>query len=138
MRQRSRKMRPEGNLPKLTSSSDGNGSTIYLKRSSEVKRRGRRIELQQVRQAGFFIVVFRILNCGTDNAPLPRSTIETHGMSASGQRLPTPLELSIHKFHRDRQLQQLLMEQRQFSYGMGVQQFAVSLSLCKKSRMMLI
>ncbi|KAI8137829.1 hypothetical protein BJV82DRAFT_583318 [Fennellomyces sp. T-0311] len=47
----------------------------------------------------------------------PRSTIETHGMNSSGQRLPTAMELSIHKAHRDRQMQQALMEQRQLSAG---------------------
>ncbi|KAF7724690.1 chromatin modification- protein VID21 [Apophysomyces ossiformis] len=45
----------------------------------------------------------------------PRSTIETYGMSSTGQRLPTAMEMSMHKAQRDRQMAQALLEQRQYS-----------------------
>ena len=38
-------------------------------------------------------------------------------MGSNGQRLPTAMELSLHKANRDRQVQQALMEQRQLSAG---------------------
>ena len=38
-------------------------------------------------------------------------------MGSNGQRLPTAMELSLHKANRDRQVQQALMEQRQISAG---------------------
>lgn len=66
-----------------------------------------------------------------------RNPIETHGMSSSGQRLPTPMELSIHKTHRDRQVAQVLME-RQLSasgYGLNNQPAAnVSTHICGSTR----
>ncbi|KAI9310322.1 hypothetical protein BX666DRAFT_1280241 [Dichotomocladium elegans] len=57
----------------------------------------------------------------TTSAPAPRSAVETHGMNASGQRLPTAMELSIHKAQRDRQMTQMLWDQRQLTaaYGLG-------------------
>ena len=45
----------------------------------------------------------------------PRSVIETHGMSSQGQRLPSAMELSLHKIQRERQMAQALIEQRQLS-----------------------
>lgn len=62
-------------------------------------------------------------------ASAPRSAIETHGMSASGQRLPSAMELSLHKAHRDRQVAQALMEQRQLTgYGLNPPQTNVRLN----------
>jgi len=57
------------------------------------------------------------------SAPPPRSTIETHGIGANGQRLATPMELSLAKAQRDRSLAQALLEQRQLSaaYGLAAQ-----------------
>lgn len=52
----------------------------------------------------------------------PRSVIETHGMSTQGQRLPSAMELSLHKIQRERQMAQALIDQRQLSsnYGLNV------------------
>ncbi|KAI8344610.1 hypothetical protein BC941DRAFT_13442 [Chlamydoabsidia padenii] len=52
----------------------------------------------------------------TNNASTLRSTIESHGMNSSGKRLPTAMELSLHKVQRERQ--QALIEQRQL-YGLN-------------------
>jgi hypothetical protein len=62
------------------------------------------------------------------SAPPPRSTIETHGVGANGQRLATPMELSLAKAQRDRSLAQALLEQRQLSaaYGLAAQRSHVS------------
>lgn len=57
----------------------------------------------------------------------PRSTIETHGTNANGQRLPTAMELSLHKSQRDRQMQHAFLEQRQLSAGYPLQRPAVSI-----------
>jgi chromatin modification-related protein VID21 len=48
--------------------------------------------------------------------------IETHGMSTQGQRLPSAMELSLHKVQRERQMAQALIEQRQLSsnYSLNV------------------
>ncbi|KAI7861721.1 hypothetical protein BDF14DRAFT_259161 [Spinellus fusiger] len=54
----------------------------------------------------------------------PRSTIETHGLNSNGQRLPTAMEMSMHKTQRDRQMAQAILEQRQLSaatYGLNTQ-----------------
>ncbi|RUP11987.1 hypothetical protein BC936DRAFT_139874 [Jimgerdemannia flammicorona] len=45
-------------------------------------------------------------------APAPKSTIEAHGTSSTGQRLPSPMELSMMKHQRERQIAQALMEQQ--------------------------
>ncbi|KAI9284069.1 hypothetical protein BC943DRAFT_353222 [Umbelopsis sp. AD052] len=57
------------------------------------------------------------------SAPPPRSTIETHGVGLNGQRLATPMELSMAKAQRDRSLAQALLESRQLSaaYGLAAQ-----------------
>lgn len=45
----------------------------------------------------------------------PPRTVETHGFSASGIRLPSAMELSVLKAQRERQMAQALLEQRQLS-----------------------
>lgn len=62
------------------------------------------------------------------SAPPPRSTIETHGVGLNGQRLATPMELSMAKAQRDRSLAQALLESRQLSaaYGLAAQRTHVS------------
>lgn len=63
------------------------------------------------------------------NTAAPRSVIETHGMSTQGQRLPSAMELSIHKIQRERQMAQALIEQRQLSsYGLNSQNVHISIS----------
>lgn len=53
--------------------------------------------------------------------------IETHGMSTQGQRLPSAMELSLHKIQRERQMAQALIEQRQLSnYGLNAQNVNMS------------
>ncbi len=43
-------------------------------------------------------------------------------MSTQGQRLPSAMELSLHKIQRERQMAQALIEQRQLSnYGLNSQ-----------------
>ncbi|KAI8089856.1 uncharacterized protein BX664DRAFT_315017 [Halteromyces radiatus] len=56
----------------------------------------------------------------TNTTVPPRSTVETHGFSSSGQRLPTAMDLTMLKFQRDRQMAQALMEQRQLSASYGL------------------
>lgn len=64
---------------------------------------------------------FNIILYIANTAP-PRSVIETHGMSTQGQRLPSAMELSLHKIQRERQMAQALIEQRQLSnYGLNSQ-----------------
>lgn len=54
--------------------------------------------------------------------------IETHGLSTQGQRLPSAMELSLHKIQRERQMAQALIEQRQIpNYGLNSQQNVSSL-----------
>ncbi|KAI8996840.1 hypothetical protein BDB01DRAFT_830488 [Pilobolus umbonatus] len=60
------------------------------------------------------------INKSKVNAAPPRTTIETHGMSTQGQRLPSAMELSIHKMQRERQITQALMEQRQMTANYGL------------------
>ena len=42
-------------------------------------------------------------------------------MNSSGQRLPSAMEMSVHKTQRDRQVAQMILEQRQLTaaYGLG-------------------
>lgn len=62
----------------------------------------------------------------------PRSVIETHGMSTQGQRLPSAMELSLHKIQRERQMAQALIEQRQISTHPNTQpMFLVIIFVCK-------
>lgn len=57
--------------------------------------------------------------------------IETHGMSTQGQRLPSAMELSLHKIQRERQMAQALIEQRQLSnYGLNAQNVNMSFPIC--------
>lgn len=51
-----------------------------------------------------------------DNVSTPKNLIESHGMNSNGKRLPTAMELSLHKVQRERQ--QALLEQRQL-YGLN-------------------
>lgn len=53
-------------------------------------------------------------------APPPRSTIETHGLSSTGQRLPSAMEMSLHKAQRERQMAQAVLEQRQLSAAISL------------------
>ncbi|RCH78696.1 chromatin modification- protein VID21, partial [Rhizopus stolonifer] len=53
-------------------------------------------------------------------APPPRSTIETHGLSSTGQRLPSAMEMSLHKTQRERQMAQAVLEQRQLSAAISL------------------
>lgn len=58
--------------------------------------------------------------------------IETHGMSTQGQRLPSAMELSLHKIQRERQMAQALIEQRQISTHPNTQpMFLVIIFVCK-------
>lgn len=52
--------------------------------------------------------------------------IETHGMSTQGQRLPSAMELSLHKIQREKQMAQVILEQRQLSsYGLNSQNVSI-------------
>jgi hypothetical protein len=52
-------------------------------------------------------------------------------MGTQGQRLPSAMELSIHKIQRDRQMAQALIEQRQLTSNYGLNsQAPVSHHLC--------
>lgn len=43
-------------------------------------------------------------------------------MSSQGQRLPSAMELSLHKIQREKQMAQVILEQRQLSsYGLNSQ-----------------
>ncbi|KAI8885523.1 hypothetical protein K501DRAFT_284231 [Backusella circina FSU 941] len=50
----------------------------------------------------------------------PKPLIETHGLNSAGQRLPTAMEMSLHKAQRDRQMAQALHEQRQLSAAISL------------------
>jgi chromatin modification-related protein VID21 len=50
----------------------------------------------------------------------PRSTIEVHGTNSAGQRLPSAMEMSLHKAQRERQMAQAVLEQRQLSAAISL------------------
>jgi hypothetical protein len=59
----------------------------------------------------------------------PKPLIETHGLNSAGQRLPTAMEMSLHKAQRDRQMAQALLEQRQLSAAISLGSQAPSVSI---------
>lgn len=73
-----------------------------------------------------------VKNAASTTAPPPRPTIETHGLSSTGQRLPSAMEMSLHKAQRERQMAQAVLEQRQLSAAitLGSQTPNVSLFFC--------
>ncbi|RCH79783.1 chromatin modification- protein VID21, partial [Rhizopus stolonifer] len=58
-------------------------------------------------------------NVASSSAP-PRQTIEVHGTNSAGQRLPTAMEMSLHKAQRERQMAQAVLEQRQLSAAISL------------------
>lgn len=88
-----------------------------------IKRSQKKREESQRMSGMFMDGIYRNLDAeiihDVVSAPMPRSTIETHGMSSSGQRLPTAMELSLAKAQRDRHVAQMLMDHRHFSMQVG-------------------
>ncbi|KAI8977108.1 hypothetical protein BDF20DRAFT_913480 [Mycotypha africana] len=62
----------------------------------------------------------------TSSAP-PHQTIEVHGTNSAGQRLPTAMEMSLHKAQRERQMAQAMLEQRQLSAALNLGSQAAAL-----------
>ena len=107
----------------------GKGNTIYLKQLKRHKRKEKIPTSLKVRDLYIYIYIYTILSnkhltfslkkvttsANAATAVPPRSVIETHGMSTQGQRLPSAMELSLHKVQRERQMAQALIEQRQIS-----------------------
>jgi hypothetical protein len=97
-----------------------NDSTAYLKPSRRRKGKGSRYKNQLVSHAkkkkGVMLCHIDKYLLLLDNVTTPKNLIESHGMNSNGKRLPTAMELSLHKVQRERQ--QALLEQRQM-YGLN-------------------